>query len=258
MSKQLQWYPGHMHKTMREFNELSSKIDIFFLLLDARAPKSSLMQPLVDMIKNKKIIVLLTKSDLVEKNELKKWKKYYEQKFGSCYSISLSNQREVRKKIITILGEQKFNKLLPKFSIIGIPNVGKSTLLNILSEKKAAKVEDRAGVTKNISWYQFEKKYWILDTPGVLEPKFEDEKKGVILASIGSIKVDILPLEDVVEGLLEIFGEKNIETKYGKNYLEVLNRELNSSKLTPKDFYKSIIIDFQKGKFGKIILDTFE
>ena len=258
MSKQLQWYPGHMHKTIRELKEISRKIDIFFLLLDARAPNSSMMETLREIIGDKKVVVLLTKADLVEKKELNKWREKYKREYGSCYAISLGNKKQVRKEILNILSLQNFKKLLPKFSIIGIPNVGKSTLLNILINKKSAIIEDRAGVTKTITWYQFENKYWILDTPGILEPKFDDNEKGVALAAIGSIKIDILPMHEVAEGIFKILEEKGIKTQYSGDYVTKLNNALNESNLNPKDFYRSIIMDFQKNKYGKIILDKWE
>ncbi len=257
MSKQIQWYPGHMSKTLREFKENSKNIDIFFLLIDSRAPKSSLIDSFHLFAKSSKIIIVITKSDLVEKNELSKWINYYKKKYRDCIFISFLNKNIARKKIIEYLNKQKFNNLLPKFSIIGIPNVGKSTFLNILLNKTSSKVENRAGVTKKASWYQLENKYWIMDNPGILEPKFKDFNQGIILASIGAIKLDILPLRDVVYGLFDILkNEKNNEnSNFLLDYSKLKNEEFNSNKIGLNDHYKSLLINFQKLKYGKIILD---
>lgn len=258
MSKQIQWYPGHMSKTLRQFTEESKNIDLYFLLLDARAPKSSYVSTFDNFINKSKTIILFSKSDLVPKEELLFWQKYYKKDFFGCYLINNSNNKLTKKKIIDILSIYKFNKLIPKIAIIGIPNVGKSTLLNNLFLEKKVKVENRAGVTKSSSWYQFNKKYWIMDSPGILEPKFEDINQGINLALIGSIKYDILPLEQVVENFLTILKSKKNLTKHASFFLENYLEIKTKSKLSENDFFKKIIFDFQKGKFGNFILDYKE
>ncbi len=244
-----------MSKTLNEFKDISSKIDVYFLLLDARAPKSSFIDSFQELIKDKKVVVILTKADLVNKKELQKWVDYYKDKYNNAYPMTLTNRKQVRKEIINILDSMKFKNLLPKISIIGAPNVGKSTLLNVLAEGKKASAEDRAGVTKKIAWYQISKKYWVQDTPGVLQPKFHDEEQGLKLAAIGSIKIDVLPLEDVVLNLLKLLREKNIDIPFDEDIEKDLHIKEEESKLETKDYYKKIIKDFQTGKFGKVILD---
>lgn len=245
-----------MAKTLKEFKDIAQKIDVFFVLVDARAPISSFIEQFDDLIKNKKVIVLLTKSDLVDQNQLNKFIAIYQKRFEHAYAISLTNKKMVRKKIIKILDGIKFKKLLPKFLILGVPNVGKSTLLNLLTLAKTAKVEDRAGVTKTNTWYQFGKKYWIMDTPGVLEPKFKDDDQGLILAAIGSIKINVLPLEEVSLKLISKIQDKGYEIGFDQNNLEQsFIDHLNSSSKQPHEFYLDIIRNFQKTRYGKIILD---
>ncbi len=255
MSKQIQWYPGHMSKIIRELKEISNSVDVFFLLLDSRAPSSSFVSSIKEIIGNKRVIILLTKSDLVNKSEILKWQSKYKKEFTNCILVD-KNVNRTRNELLKTLNGIKFKSLLPKILVLGIPNVGKSTIINILSKGNKAKAENRAGVTKKNMWYQFERRYWVLDTPGILEPKFEDLDVGVALASIGSIKIDILPIEEVAISLLKKLREKGIDIKISSDDIEeYLLEKSKTSKITTMDFYKKIILDFQKGYYGKVILD---
>ncbi|BDU67502.1 MAG: ribosome biogenesis GTPase A [Candidatus Tyloplasma litorale] len=251
MSKQIQWFPGHMSKTLKEFKEI--KADIYFVLLDARAPESSFVDSFNEIIKNKKVIIFLTKSDLVDSKELKYWIDYYNKKYDFVKAINFKKSKFVKNEIIKILEQQKIKSLIPKIIVLGAPNVGKSTLLNIVIGSKKTKTENRPGVTKKNDWYQFNKKYWILDTPGVLQPKFITEKQGINLASIGSINLKVLPLEEVAIGLLKRLSElEKIQLDNPEQYLKKL---IESKKKRPNDIYEEIIRNYQNSKYGKIILD---
>lgn len=240
-----------MSKTLREFGEI--KADLYFLLLDSRAPESTFIDSFKEIIENKRVVVLLTKSDLVNENKLQSWVDKYKEEFGNAFAISLNNTKQVRKDVLKILKDQNFRPLLPKLVILGAPNVGKSTLLNILTDGRRAKAENRPGVTKSNDWYQFEKRYWVLDTPGVLQPKFVDEKQGVNLSAIGSIKLDILPLEEVAVALIQRLIDMNVLDS--TNAEEYVHNAVVESKKQPTEIYKKIIRDFQDNKFGKLILD---
>lgn len=261
MNKQLQWYPGHVSKSIREIKKIKKNIDCFILILDARAPISSFFDSFKEIIKDKNLIIFLNKSDLVEKNELKKYISFYKKEYKNVYPISSKNKSNILKAFNNAISNMNFKSLLPKFVILGIPNVGKSTILNIFTNnKQSAKIEDRAGVTKNLNWYQFNKKYWILDTPGILLPKFSEESQGIIIASIGSLKYDVIPLEKVVIEMFKIILDKKNKINFPyteENITEKLKEELEKSNLSEPDFYKQKILNFQKLKYGKIILDDF-
>lgn len=248
-TKQIQWFPGHMSKTLREFEEI--KTDMYIVILDARAPRSSFVDSFINIINNKKVLIIINKTDLVNKQDLQPYINEYKNKYDNVITSSLNKNKDTKKQVLSILKNTKFKSLLPKIVILGVPNVGKSTLLNILSEGKKAKVENRPGVTKSNSWYQVEKKYWLLDTPGVLTPKFISYEQGVNLALIGSIKLDILPIEEISKELVKILMSKDIISD--NDYLDNLIDNTKNDELT---IYKKLIKDYQDNKYGKVILDT--
>ena len=203
----VQWFPGHMAKARRQIQEKLKLVDIVFELLDARIPYSSSNPMINEIIKHKPKLVILNKADIADPQATKKWVDFYEGKGQHVIAIDSLHQSSI--KLITekskeIL-QEKFEKerakgLRPRpvrAMILGIPNVGKSTLINNLAKRKAAMVGNRPGVTKAQQWIKVERELELLDTPGVLWPKFEDQRVGFNLAVTGAIKDTILQLDDI-------------------------------------------------------------
>lgn len=209
----IQWFPGHMSKALRQVEEKLKYVDIVLELRDARIPYSSSNPKISKIIKKKPRLILLTKADLAESNFTKEWISYYKENGITALSIDAISNYQINKIVPTAklilkdLFEKEKAKGLKarpiKAMIIGIPNVGKSTLINTLVKKKVAQTGDRPGVTKSLQWINIKDEMMLLDTPGVLWPKFEDQKVGLKLAVTGAIKDNILPLDDVVIFALE-------------------------------------------------------
>ena len=217
MEKQIQWYPGHMAKAKREIEEKIKLVDIVIELVDARAPQSSRNPMLHEIIGNKKIVLIMTKKDLADAKETEKWIRYYKKEGISAIALNLNNFSEY-KKIISICKEEladiieKNTKKGLKSKairalILGIPNVGKSTLINRLAKRKATKTGDRPGVTKAQQLIRIDKDFELFDTPGILWPRFDDELTAKNIALIGSIKSTILPLDDLYIYAMEYLGK---------------------------------------------------
>lgn len=252
MNKQLQWFPGHMQKTLDQLFDLKKNINLIIVVLDARAPKSSFIDIFGDFLKDKKVIICLNKRDLVSKEKLKKWVNFYKKKFTDAITISLKEEKNLAKiNLFKILKKYQKENFYTKVIVIGIPNVGKSNLLNVLIEKNSAKVQNIAGVTKNLGWYQKDQ-FLFLDTPGVLVPKFENDLIGAKIVLIGGIKINLVPIEEVIRFMFEIFKEKNILLPFTS--FEDLQKKIKIEKEQTKT-YLNLINDYQKGKYGKFILD---
>jgi ribosome biogenesis GTPase A len=214
----IQWFPGHMAKAKREVSEKLKLIDIVYELVDARIPSSS-RNPMIDeIIKNKPRIVLLNKADMADPEATKQWITYFlEQKI---HALAIDSQTGTGiKKIVDLSKDilrEKFDKMRAKgikprairALIVGIPNVGKSTLINRLAHRHIAKTGDRPGITKAQQWIKVGKELELLDTPGILWPKFEDENVGLKLATTGAIKDEILNLQDVAVFALNFLKEQ--------------------------------------------------
>lgn len=203
----IQWFPGHMAKAKREVVEKLKLIDIVYELVDARIPQSS-RNPMIDeIIANKKRIILLNKKDMADQAITNEWISFFQSRGLTAVAID-SKSGSGLKQIIAIskqLLKPQFDKMRAKgvrprairALIVGIPNVGKSTLINRLAGRNIAKTGDRPGITKQQSWIKAGKELELLDTPGILWPKFEDEEVGYKLAATGAIKDEILNLQDV-------------------------------------------------------------
>ncbi|WP_028042358.1 ribosome biogenesis GTPase YlqF [Candidatus Stoquefichus massiliensis] len=204
---QIQWFPGHMAKARREISERMKVIDIVIELVDARAPYSSKNPMINEIIKSKPRLIVLTKKDMANESMTAKWVHYYESLGYQAMSVNLKNFNEYQKiieKCRTVL-KPKMDKELSRglkprairAMVLGIPNVGKSTFINKLANRKATVTGNKPGVTKAQQIIRVDKDFELFDTPGVLWPKFDDEHVAKNIALLGSIKQSILPLDDL-------------------------------------------------------------
>ena len=236
-STSINWYPGHMKKTKDELKKVMPYIDIVYEVIDARIPYSSKIKDIDSIIRNKTRILIMSKKDLCDINVTNSWIKYYEEMGYKVLLIDLNDQNDYKK--ITLLTndlvshineKRKANGLKEKeikACVLGIPNVGKSTLINKLAGKKVSKVGNLPGVTKSLTWLKTKYKLLILDTPGILWPKFDDEMVAFNLASMTAIKEDVLPIGDIAYYILNTLG---------KYYPEILNSRYKIDKVTDDSF----------------------
>jgi ribosome biogenesis GTPase A len=224
----INWYPGHMAKTRRLIKEKYGLIDIVYELIDARIPYSSKIKDIYDVIKDKPKIIIMTKKDLCDMKVTENWIKYYENLGAKVVLADLNNNNDF-KKIISLtnemmasIQEKRESKGLKEKEIralvIGIPNVGKSTLINKMANRKVAEVGNNPGVTKNVKWLKTPYNILLLDTPGILWPKLSDGKVALNLAAMTSIKEEILPIDDVAVYILQTLAEyypEILKERYG-------------------------------------------
>ncbi|MBR0606495.1 ribosome biogenesis GTPase YlqF [Bacillus safensis] len=223
----IQWFPGHMAKARREVTEKLKLIDIVFELTDARIPMSSRNPMIEEILQNKPKIMLLNKADKADPRMTKEWQVHFEQQGVRSLAINSVDGQGLNQIITTSkeILKEKFDRMKAKgvkprairALIIGIPNVGKSTLINRLAKKNIAKTGDRPGITTSQQWVKVGKELELLDTPGILWPKFEDEQVGLRLAVTGAIKDSIINLQDVAVYALR-FLEENYPERLKKRY----------------------------------------
>lgn len=227
-STNINWYPGHMAKTKRLISENLNLIDIVYEVIDARMPYSSKIKDIDLYIKDKKKILIMTKIDLCDMEETNKWIKYYEKMGYKVVSLNLekntnlNNLINITNDLMNEENEKRISKGMTKRKarvlVVGIPNVGKSTLINRLVGKKVTNVGNMPGITKNLNWIRVNKDIELLDTPGILWPKLDEEIVAFNLASLTAIKEEILPIEKVVIYILNTLDKyyNNIlNTRYG-------------------------------------------
>ncbi|AIC94851.1 MULTISPECIES: ribosome biogenesis GTPase YlqF [Shouchella] len=210
--KTIQWYPGHMAKARREINEKLSMIDVVIELLDARIPVSS-QNPVIDeLVQQKPRLILLNKTDLADPKQTERWKHFFEKQGHAVVEVNSQTGQGIKKIVpaCQALAKDLYKKWESKGMkpralravILGIPNVGKSTFINRLVNKRQAKVGDRPGITKQQQWIKVGTSLDLLDTPGILWPKFEDQEVGFRLAATGAIKDELLDYGDVAAFVL--------------------------------------------------------
>ena len=230
----INWYPGHMAKTKRLIKENLSLIDLVYEVIDARMPHSSKIEDSDGIIKNKPKILIMTKYDLCDKEETGKWIKYYENKGYTVLPINLEGNTNLKPLInLTMEVMKAFNQKRVdsglkqrkiRVLVIGIPNVGKSTLINRLAGKKVATIGNKPGVTKNLAWIRVNDNIELLDSPGILWPKLE-AGKAFNLATFTAIKEEVLPLFEVAEYILKTLEKYYLDILKAR-YTEKLNDDI--------------------------------
>ena len=277
----INWYPGHMAKAKREIAEKINLIDIVFEVIDARIPYSSKNNDIDKLISNKPRVLIMTKTDLCDLEKTNKWKDYYEEKGYIVILMDLiknTNINIIYDKISSIINDinekRKKKGLLPRRSrvlVLGVPNVGKSTLINRLVGKKAVNVGNKPGVTKKLEWIRINDKLELLDTPGILWPRLDNETVAYNLASMTAIKEEVLNIEDVaiyiVNKMLSSYN-KNIKDRYGITIeddivmiLDQIGKKIGAVKNNETDYdrvYLKIIKDLQDGYLGRVTFDEIE
>lgn len=274
----INWYPGHMAKTKREISEKLDLIDVVFEVIDARIPYSSKNKDIDTMIKNKKRVLIMTKIDMCDIINTNKWIKYYEEKGIKVIPVDLINKKniseifkvteEVNKELNDKRKEKGLKERKVRILILGIPNVGKSTLINTLVGKKATNVGNKPGITRHLEWIRINKDIELLDTPGILWPKLDDDTIAHNLAAMTAIKEEILDTEDIaiyiINTMLKLYKD-NIVNRYNLasyndvvEVLDMIGKKIGAVRNNETDYekvYSIILRDLREGYLGKVTFD---
>lgn len=279
----IQWFPGHMAKAKREVQEKLKLVDFVIELVDARAPASS-QNPLLQQILNQKPkMVVLMKDDLADPESTKDWLNHFSAQGMVAIAVNVNERKDIQHVIQTAkdMAKEKMDRLKKKgvrprparAMIIGIPNVGKSTLINRLVQKKIAKTGDKPGVTKNQQWIKVKKDFELLDTPGILWPKFEEQVVGYRLAAIGTIKDQLLPIEDIAAFVIEYLQSTYSSVLKERYQISEDNEDMNEifeqigrgrgslesgGRVNFEKTADIILQDLRSGRLGKITLEQPE
>ncbi len=275
----IQWYPGHMTKAMRMMQEAVKQVDCVIYVLDCRAISSCINPKFDEMIAGKPILYVLGKSDLVEAKDVKKWTSYFSSQgksfvvadnlSGRQKNLIIDKLKEINKPMLEKYAAKAANKSI-RAMVVGVPNTGKSTLINSLCSAKRAITGNKPGVTRGKQWVSLAEGIELLDTPGAVPPAFQDQQKALHLAFIGSIKEDVLYLDDLAIEIINYCRENNYEKFCERYKLQKIDGDnvkvfddiaQSRGYLLGKKGYdydrtaKAIIYDFKNLKLGKIMLD---
>ncbi len=284
---QFQWYPGHMTKAKRQMQEDIKLIDLVIELVDARIPLSSRNPDIDELGKNKSRLILMNKSDLADEAVSREWAEFFKKK--GYYVVSLDSRSKAGMKNVTAVVMEACKEKIERdrkrgiknrpvrAMVVGIPNVGKSTFINSYAGKACAKTGNKPGVTKGKQWIRLNKNVELLDTPGILWPKFEDQMVGLRLALIGSIKDEILNIDELSLELIKIltanypgvlserYSTEENALKEDVEPVEILKQIAENRKCISKgnelDYSKAaalVIDEFRSGKLGRITLERPE
>lgn len=278
----IQWFPGHMAKARREIEEKLKLVDVVIELVDARAPSASQNPMLQEVIKHKRKVVVLMKRDLADEKTTTAWIIYFQQQQIKALAVDVDDRKDIAQLIELVhnIGIEQQQRMMDKgvqqrsvrALIAGVPNVGKSTLINRLANKRIAKIGDRPGVTKKQQWIKVGKQFELLDTPGILWPKFEKVLIGKKLAAIGTIKYDLVPTQDIAAYVLTELYEKSpakLEERYNISNIDDMWETfqsigkrigaLESGGAVNFDKVAEVVLqDFRSSKLGKITLEVPE
>ena len=281
---QIQWFPGHMAKARREITEKLKLVDIVLEILDARVPISSANPMMKEILKDKPTLILLNKANLADKKVTNKWISYFKEQGIKALDIDLIDNYNVNKIVpacYEVLDEKikqakakGYANFKVRALVVGIPNVGKSTFINTLARRKAAVVGDKPGVTKSQTWIKINDSLELLDTPGILWPKFENETVAHNLALCGAIKDDILPLDDVISyglSFMQKYYPDNLNNRYGVtitpemellDIYDVIGRKRNcllkGNQIDYERVINLVLYDLRHNKLGAMSYDRNE
>lgn len=291
-STSINWFPGHMAKTRRQISEDLKLVDVVIEILDARIPLSSQNPEIKQILQNKKKIIALNKCDLADEKENNKWIQYFgknrikailtDSNTGKGIDALLKQVQEIMKEELEKVANKGRIGRKIRVMVVGIPNVGKSSFINRIAKRNSAEVGNRPGVTKQKQWIRINNEIELLDTPGVLWPKFESEKVALNLAFTGTIKDDILEMTEIAYSLTKFLLEnyrENFENRYSisdEKINEILSHEqpeneniyeimqlvgkkrgaiISGGNVDDEKTSKIILDDFRAGRFGKISLE---
>ena len=278
----VQWYPGHMQKAKRQMQEDMKLIDLVIELVDARAPQSSRNPDIDELARNKARMILLNKADLADESANQAWMAYYREK--GFYAVQLDSRRKGGMKAVqgviaeackekTERDRRRGIKNRPvRAMVVGIPNVGKSTFINTFAGRAVAKTGNKPGVTKGKQWIRLNRSVELMDTPGILWPKFDDREVGIRLALIGSVRDEILNIDEISVSLIEFLRERypdSLRARYEADpqngpadiLLQIAVNKNCLKKGAEPDTSRAaalLVEDFRSGRLGRITLELPE